>query len=359
MMKPDPKTMFSKAVSRIQEGANEFSDRAIDATDKAREAAGETARKALDAANELSKQASEVAEAGKQQWLIARYNPVFPDQYVAFGNDRPKMIVIEDEDDRKDIEVCEGAIGWLGRSAGTEVLHLYEEDVPFSGIEFNPPAEYGAVYYANKLVPNRYISMDCYFDVIQRDKFTELRRIAYELGAKKCVLESYEEAKVARAASAGVGRKGKGIAFLKEEPAMRGPSDNGGSDGKGAKPVRTAFSDGESIDVSVQYRRDTKKRVLFTQTFEGNASPKRPELKWFANDEEIKFLIETRCNDASDNKTKHYSFQLDSSSSQTMNVALAAKLDKALGKLCSTYNFSLEGEAKAEARRKLNFIVEF
>ena len=42
-----------------------------------------------------------------------------------------------------------------------------------------------------------------------------------------------------------------------------------------------------------------------------------------------------------------------------MNVALAAKLDKALGKLCSMYNFSLEGEAKAEARRKLVFEIEF
>ena len=98
---------------------------------------------------------------------------------------------------------------------------------------------------------------------------------------------------------------------------------------------------------------------MFSQTFEGNAEPRHPELKWFAHDQEIEFLISTRCNGGEGNTTKEYRVELDSLSTQTMSEQLAAKLDKALGKLGAACNFSLEGEALTESRRRLVFEVEF
>ena len=81
--------------------------------------------------------------------------------------------------------------------------------------------------------------------------------------------------------------------------------------------------------------------------------------KWYAHDEEIAFLIDSRCGGADANVAKEYHVMLDSKASQAMSFSLAAKVDSALGKLGYTCNFSLQGEALNEARRKLQFDIEF
>ena len=131
--------------------------------------------------------------------------------------------------------------------------------------------------------------------------------------------------------------------------------------GKGGIGVKSKVGKGPSGggDASLEYSSASSKRTVFGQTFEGHAEPRRPELKWFAHDQEIEFLIATRCNNDGGNTTKRYRVELDSSSTQTMSVQLASKLDKALGKLGASVNFSLKGEAFAESRRRLVFEVEF
>lgn len=87
------------------------------------ETVSETAKEGLKIANQK-------AQDARQEIRKRYYNPLFPDQYFDEDFDRPKIVVIEDEDARKAIDVCEGAIGWLSKEAGFEVLHLYEEFVP-------------------------------------------------------------------------------------------------------------------------------------------------------------------------------------------------------------------------------------
>jgi len=176
------------------------------------------------------------------------------------------MIVIADEDQRKGIEVCEGAIGWFSKEAGLEVLHLYEEAVPFSGVAFFPRAICDAVYFEDTMTPGRYVSLDCYFDVLNKDKITELRRIAYELGAKKCTLEVTEEAKSVRV--------GKGAASGKGKTEV--------SAGKARKRIS---STGGEVKADLKNAKELEQRIVFEQEFEGNANPKRPELKWYAHDQ--------------------------------------------------------------------------
>lgn len=312
MAKIDPKSTFSKAASTVQKSAT-----------SAIKAAGE-------AATNAATRVSSAASSGKQKVMEGIYRPVFPEQYESGDFNRPKLVAISDDADRRDIEVCEGSIGWSDSAAGVEVLHLYEEAVPLSGITFFPQALCDSVYYEDSLTPGRFINLDCYFDVMQKDRITELRRIAYELGARKCTLESIEEAKSVRMAKGGIKAKGKS-----------GSSLSGGA------------------DASRETASESIKRIVFTQTFEGNAEPQRPELKWFAHDQEIEFLIATRCNGGDGNTTKEYRVELDSSSTQTMSEQLAAKLDKALGKLGASCNFSLKGEALTESRRRLVFEIEF
>ena len=305
-------SIFAKVASATQDKTKIIGDKATDA-----------AKKAGELASDATAKINEVALSSKQKVLEGIYRPVFPEEYSQSDYDRPKMITIADETVRRDIEVCEGSLGWFGTAAGVNILHLYEEAVPLSGIVFYPHTLCDSVYYEDPLTPNRYISLDTYFDTLHKDKITELRRIAYELGAKSCKLESIEEAKRVRVARGKIGVK------------------------------KTA-----SIDESSEMSSESSKRIVFSQTFEGNDVPRHPELKWFANDQEIEFLISTRCNEENANKTKNYRVELESSSTQTMSVQLACKLDKALGKL-GAVNFSLQGEALDESRRRLVFEVEF
>lgn len=328
-MEINPKEAISKTASFAQEKASDVAGLAL-----------ATAKKAHAATSDIAKHASKAFDEEKERVREAYYKPIFPEEFRSPDYDRPKMIVIEDEDERKGIDVCEGAIGWFGTAAGLEVLHLYEEVVPTSGVEFFPRPECGAAYFENKITPGRYINLDCYYDVLEKDMFTELRRIAYELGAKKCTLESYEESKSALSAEAGFGGK------------FKNPADK-------KKQSRKIVTNNDSSQAMIDYSGTHEKSIVFTQVFEGSANPKRPELLWFKNDKEIEFLINTRCNADDANQTKTYRIQLDSSSTQTMSVSLAAKLDKAIGKLGCACNFSLEGKAKTEARKKFLFDVEF
>lgn len=241
------------------------------------------------------------------------------------------MIVIADDEERKNIDVCKGSIGWASKAGGLDVLHLYEEVVSDSDIVFYPQPQLDSVYYQDALDSSRYISLDCYFDTVQKDKFTELKRIAFELGSKKCRLESYEETKSVRVVKAGASARKK----------------NG--------PEKASAS----IDADAKATSQTQKSIVFSQTFEENDNPRRPELRWFAHDKEIEFLIDTRCNGGDAGKTKEYSMQLSSMAMQTMNVQTAIKIDKALAKLGAACNFSLKGEALTEQRRTLVFEIEF
>ena len=62
---------------------------------------------------------------------IKKYNPLFPDKYTSPEFNLPNMIMIVDDAVRRDIDVCEGAIGWLGKESDTEVLYLYDEAIAF------------------------------------------------------------------------------------------------------------------------------------------------------------------------------------------------------------------------------------
>ena len=310
----------------------------------AQEKAEDIGEIAKDTASKVKGDASEFVGEAARKAAMEIYKPVFPED-----QSEQKMIIIADEDDRKDIEVCRGSIGWASRAGGMYVLHLYEEAVPISGIEFFPQPQLYSVYYQDAIDGKRYISLDRYFDTIQKDKITELKRIAYDLGAKSCRLESYEEEKSVRIAKAKAGLMSKG------KKAKKGAEGQKAEDGEKAEEGN--LSAGASAGVKSDAH--SHKSVVFSQTFEGNDQPRRPELKWFANDKEIEFLIDTRCGGSDVGKTKEYSMELSSTSMQTMNVQAAAKIDKALSKLGASFNFSLEGEALTEQRRRLLFEIEF
>ena len=263
---------------------------------------------------------------------IALYSPVFPEQYRDPDFDLPRTIVIVDGDQRKNIDVCEGAIGWLSKNAGMEVLHLYESFVPDSGLRFHPVALCDAAYCVDPFDAARYVNLDAYFETMQQDKVTELRNVAYELGAKSCRLESYCE------------------------------ESNASSETKRATasllPVRAS---GDELEAHGAMNREAERlcEIVFSATFEENAAPRRPKLGWYRNDREILSLIEIRCSGDKRGTLGTYDIKLSSTASATMSIEQASKLRTVLRGMKISCGRSLEREARNEQKKSLRYIVEF
>ena len=86
----------------------------------AAEAGGTVAGKVAAAGGTVAERAKEGARLAADAQLEARrrkYAPVFPDEFWSPDYDLPNMVIIEDEDKRKGIDVCEGAIGWLTKAS--------------------------------------------------------------------------------------------------------------------------------------------------------------------------------------------------------------------------------------------------
>lgn len=78
---------------------------------------------------------------------MKKYNPLFPEEYNSDDFHVPNIICIVDDAVRRDIDVCQGAIGWRENKKDTEVLFLYDEFVEKSGLKFVPAPVCDEIYY--------------------------------------------------------------------------------------------------------------------------------------------------------------------------------------------------------------------
>lgn len=261
---------------------------------------------------------------------LKKFNPLFPDKYNDESFNLPNIIVIVDDAVRKDVDVCEGAIGWLGKENGVEVLYLYDEAVPSGGIQFIPTATCDAVYYVDSFDRHSFIKADCYFQKVQEERSAELEHIACCLGAKWCSVEIVETQKTAQA------RKRK--AELKENV-------------KGVKSEESAEQSASAKNTKELHSRNYSK-------FQGNDVPQKPTLKWFAHDNTIQQLIAARC--SGDNSITVKELDFYGSSFATMSKKAACAIDCALATMDSASgSTSMEDQATKEQESRLVFHVEF
>ena len=268
-----------------------------------------------DAADGAAGAAADIGDAINDwayQQQLNRYRPVTKETYQSPSFYLPNMIRIVDGNERRGIDACRDAIGWLDTVKGTQIFNLYREAIGDSELSFYPK-------------PSLYST---YFATMQQDKMAELRRIAFMLGAKRCKLEVTEYEETRR------GHQVKG---------------NAKAGKKGSARINGSLSD---------FTRNEKK-IRFTQEFEGDMVPQRPELHWYAHDSDILLLIETRCGGEDKNKAKSYRVELKSETTMTMSVSLAMAIDEACSKLNIRANSSLTSQAKRELRQSFVFEVEF
>ena len=264
---------------------------------------------------------------------MKKYNPLFPEVYQAEDFNLPNMIMIVDDAVRRDIDVCEGAIGWTSNSGNMEVLHLYEEAVSLKNITFVPAPICDAIYFVDNFDKNRYINIDNIFVKAHEERLAELEYIAYSLGAKSCsieIIESQTETSFDK----------KSYESLKSANI------------KGIK-----VSSSTDIEVDSSYRNSSERSGRTRTKFKGNDTPSKPELKWFQHDDNINKLIEMRCSDS--NAIESRTLELQGSSSATMSQKTALAIDETLATIKAKCHATMEKQVRKENHSKLIFDIEF
>ena len=272
----------------------------------------------------------EKSKADNYARKIKKYNPLFPEQYKNESFNLPNIIMIVDDAVRRGIDVCEGAIGWLSKESGVEVLCLYDEAVEFSGVQFVPAVTCDAVYYVDGFNRNRFIRTDCIFSKAHEERMAELKHVAYCLGAKRCTIEISESSSDTQVQNKSV----------KLSESFKGISST------------------ESAEQNIAQTGKSRRSGHIEVEFQGNDTPQTPELKWFAHDDNIKRLIEM-CSDGK-RAVKTETLELAGSSSATMSQKTACAIDGAIGKMGGAKgNTSMDAQAAKEHHSKLLFHIEF
>jgi hypothetical protein len=272
----------------------------------------------------------EKSKADEYARRLKKYNPLFPEQYQSASFNLPNIIVIVDDAVRRGIDVCEGSIGWLSKDTGSEVLHLYDEAVAFSGIQFVPAATCDAVYYVDSFDRNRFIRTDCIFSKAHEEKIAELKHIAYCIGAKRCTIDISESSTNFKA---------------KQTKADLNAS--------AANIKAKASAEGEVTNKHSK-RRHGHDEIEFT----GFRLPKRPTLKWFEHDDGINRLIDMCCNGRRGVKSE--TLEISGTTSATMTQSVACAIDSVINKTISAKGrTSMKAQAKEEHRSKLLLHIEF
>ena len=303
-------------------------------TETVSEALQKTSAMSKRISNTIQDKAKDLSDKNKNEIYLKKlkkYNPLFPDEFYGKDFNLPNMIVIVDDAVRKNIDVCKGAIGWLSNEKGMEILHLYDEEVEQSGITFVPAAICDAAYYVDRFDRKRFIQIDCIFSKAHEERLAELKHIAHSLGAKRCSIEITEVNMLSDS-------KKKSIEERISIPFGRA-------------------SETASTELNISKTEDVSRSGIIEAVFEGCKEAKNPELKWFANDDTIKRLIEMRVNDI--NQIKSETLILEGSISATMSQKTACAIDGAIGKMGAGGKANMEGRATKENHSKLIFKIEF
>lgn len=261
---------------------------------------------------------SEKKKADGYEKRMEKYNPLFPEVFYSEAFALPNVIKIVDDAERRDIDVCEGAIGWTESVEGVEVLCLYDEFIPECGITFYPIVKCDSIYCVDCFDRKKFLDATNVFSIASQEKLAELEHIAYSLGAKSCSIEIVEAESNKRKTDASV--KSKAI--------------NGSYEAK-----------------STEGRKQSAKTL---STFVGSDKPKAPTLKWFAHDDGIKRLVEMRCSDENSIQSKR--LEIKCSLTTSMSVKTACAIDKIL-KIPA--KLSMEHQAQKEQNSILVYEIDF
>lgn len=236
----------------------------------------------------------------------------------------PKFIrIVERDKKRLESPACQGSIGYGSDQKGLHVVNIFRDSVESFGLTFYPDCD-SEFYYMDPSDRDSYIALDEYFSYLKIARVNELKKIAQALGAKHFKV-TYKE---------------KCVSFTEKKI-------------KGSGKTAIATFDIEHKSRQEQY---TAIDVVAEMTFPGHA-PIKPQLKYLQRDKNIQTLIAMRLDEKSPLLQEH--FELEMSNSSGMKLDDAVKIDAVLKGLRYIGNATVASEVKNEARRYLEYDIEF
>lgn len=219
--------------------------------------------------------------------------------------------------------VCQGSVGYTADQKGLRVVHLFQDSVAAFGLTFYPDRD-SELYYVDPSDPMAYIALNEYFGYLRLARINELKKLAQALGAKHFKV-TYKE---------------KRVSFTDQKAT---------SHGKAA---------GASGDVTRRAKQELydEIRVVAETGFTGHA-PHKPQLKYLKQDKSIQTLVAMRMDPSSPLLREHLELELCSTSG--MKLEDAVKIDAILKGLKCVGNATVANEVQNEARRCLEYDIEF
>ena len=258
-----------------------------------------------------------------------KLNPLFPEEYCSTTFHIPNLVVIVDDAVRRDETLCEGAVGWRNTVKDVEVLYLYDEFVPESGLSFVPAPYCDIVYYVNPHDRTNFIQVESLFDWAQKEKLGELANIASCLGAKRYSVQMFDESK------------------KKSTAHFRNKSD-----------ANVLFvKAGDEEELTVHTVSTSRSKSLANVEFAEAREPVPPELRWFKNDKTICEIISQRC--SGKGALKQVDIELSGSDYATMSANTSLKIGAVVKKIGGNQSARIEANSAEERSHKFLFHLEF
>lgn len=235
----------------------------------------------------------------------------------------PKFIRVADRDKRHaESEVCQGSIGYASDQKGLHIVNIFRDSLEAFGLTFYPDHDC-EFYYVDPSNRDRYISLDEYFSHLKVARINELQKIAQDLGAKHFK-----------------------VTYKEEQTSF--------SEKKGKATVQvTAKAEAEHLSAEKKY---STVEIAAEMEFPGHA-PIKPQLKYLQRDPSIQALISMRMDEKA--PLLHQKYMLRLSNSSGMKESDAVKIDAVLKGMKCSGNATVTSEAKNEARRYLEYEIEF
>lgn len=316
------KSLLSKAL----QAADQTDDGKFDLADVAviAEGIGSAVKRGAQEVKERTDEKSRLAE-------LKSLRPIFPTQEdgaVSLDDAdffMPKLIrIVERDKKRMESLVCQGSIGYCSDQKGLHVVNVFRDSVESFGLTFYPDCD-SEFYYMDPSDRDSYISLDEYFAYLKTERISELKKIAQDLGAKHFKI-TYKE---------------KCVSFTEKKSTVK---LNIGSIGS---------ADAKHASRNEQFNAFN---VVAEMTFPGHA-PVKPKIKYLQRDKNIQTLIAMRLDENS--PLLHEHFELEMSNSSGMKLDDAVKIDAVLKGLKFVGNATVASEVKNEARRYLEYDIDF
>lgn len=261
--------------------------------------------------------------------VVKNHEVVSVEEYNSKAFHIPNVLVIVDDAQYKKYDELKDAAGLITTVNKTEIFEMYDEFARETDLEFLPQPTVGGVYFMDAYNRKRFIKAENMNGEILDQIFSELEKVAINLGAREYSIDIVEA----------------GNEISSKKQSMKGKADI-----KFAK-VDASVTNSENSTMKSQNLRHVY------QTLKKSKTPKRPDIVWLKNDPKIMNLISSVIDDKIEIEHREFEFACAAFLSKTTNTT--ANIGASIKKLGGTISADLISKQEAELTRIIKYDLKF